>query len=154
MSRKNFLKALLVAFVQGLCLGFINTYIVSNFSINKSFEHYMLISICLSICVSCCLYLLFHNENKKKVIISAYLISALIYVVFLLIALVVNISAPTAIFPLRETNAADGIIILFVDGAYIILSCLLKAVAFFALLIKNRRKTGDSSGKTSIRGRF
>ena len=158
MSDKIFLKAAPDGIVQSLILFLSAEYTMSVYSSNQSVIYQLFFISGLCAILSATIYFLFlMKETCNKRIAFFSLSSILWFILTVVVILIILIAVPTilqnqfpiSVFPLREeVNNADGIWMMFVTGAFILFSFVLKLILFLTFIIRNMYKTkGKKSSK-------
>lgn len=147
MNKKIYWKATIDGLFGSLILQFLNTFCISVFSTGYSFEQFFLVTIfgaLLSTSIYC-IFLLKEYENKKVRYFTA--LGFLFFIIGRVIFLFLDLTVKWEILPLRETNSADGLLIIFMAVCFILTSILLRACVFILLMIRNKRRnqSEDSS---------
>lgn len=145
MNKKTFLKSTLDAGVRAACLFYLNSFCLSIFATKLSAEYFMHFFALAPIVFTFIYFLLLRREKENKKIVFFSLSSTVLFVLFIVVFFAVNIAFPITIFPQKETNNVDGIIILFNTITFTLVSFVLRLIVFVTLLVKNSRRKTDKN---------
>lgn len=145
MKKKNLIKALLDGLVQSVSLICLLDLFLSVYTSNFSLIQYTLYTIISAIICSIVYFILVLKEVNNKIIIGISLGSVLSFVVLSGIFLVSRLAFTASLFPLREINNADGILVLLTSVCFLIYVAVLKLSIFIFFLVKNNNKTRNDS---------
>ncbi|MBR4058022.1 MAG: hypothetical protein IKK00_07855 [Oscillospiraceae bacterium] len=137
MNKRIVLKAALDGLIQSLILVCLGTFSVSVYASNLSLEKHLLIG-ASSAALSAFVYValtLKESDNKKLTRFS--LNSLLFFILSTVVIFAIRLTFRFGFMPLREVNHADGILLLFVIGCYILASIVLKICVYIISVIKN-----------------
>lgn len=141
--KNNLIRATIDGVANSFCLLFIGQLLISPVSLHLNFFTSIGIAILASFIISIIFFLLIVRANRIKNIIVFCTASTFLFSIVSLLHLVFNIRY----FPVRETTAADGLVIMFTLGTYLLFSLLLKIVVIVILAlkynIKGSSKTAD-----------
>lgn len=137
--KKEYIKSILDGIVQGALVCFFPEYIVSVFFVDEPIELNMVFTIILSVLSLISFYYLI--LRKKEKILLNFFISFIAFITILTLSFTNLFTWNIRILPLRETSNADGLLIIFLMGSYLIPVIILRIVAFVIALIIKKRKT-------------
>jgi len=120
-----FAKSLFDGFMTSCGLWLLNSFFISTYSASLSAGVFLLICAILAVLTAVPTFFLLWKESESvriKVMISSCLWFVLFQILFLVI--------PVRVFPIGETNAADGLVALLFGGIYLLVCALLKLSIF------------------------
>ena len=138
MNKRIIIKSIFDSLSQSLifgCLGVLGIY--DPLSLNE----YMMIGVLGAILSSSIYIVLALQETENKNFVCFTLIGIPVFALFTVLLLAIRITFKFDFLPPPpEVNNANGIIILFTQGCYIITSFILRTCCFVILIIKNIQK--------------
>lgn len=137
MKKRIFLKAVLDGLIQSLILVCLETFSISVYASNLSLEQHLLIGASSAVLSAVVYVVLTLKESNNKKLACFSLISILFFVLNMVSILAIRLTFRFNFMPLREVNNADGILILFIIGCYILVSIILRICVFVISIIKN-----------------
>ena len=137
--KKEYIKSILDGVIQGALVCFFSEYIVSVFFVDEPIELNIVFTIILSVLSLISFYYLILRK-KEKIWLNSF-ISFSGFLVILTLSFINLFTLNIKILPLRETSNADGLLIIFLMGSYLIPVIILRLVAFIVALVIKKRKT-------------
>jgi hypothetical protein len=137
VNKRIIIKSIFDSLSQSLifaCLGVLGIYDL------LSLNEYMMIGVLGAILSSSIYIVLALQETENKNFVCFTLIGIPMFALFTVLLLAIRITFKFDFLPSPEVNNANGIIILFTQGCYIITSFILRTCCFVILIIKNIRK--------------
>ena len=125
MNKKVFFRAILDGVFQSLILTCLVMFTISEYTSILSLEQILLIAASCAVLSSVHYTILALKESTKKKLVYFSLTSFLGFFLSMVITVIFRISVRLNVWPLREVNNADGILILFAIGCYILTSIIL-----------------------------
>lgn len=151
MNKKIIFKAILDGFISSFVLNCLGIFLVSIYASNLSLEQCLLIGFLTAMLFTTVFAMLMLKESSNKAIMCYSLISIVSFAFFVAIMMVFQLTFKFDFMIIRETNNADGILLIFTIVCFVLSSVLLRACAFILLIIRNAKKnretreTGDGS---------
>lgn len=139
MNKRFFIIAVLDSFIQSLILVCLGTFSISVDSSNLSLNQYLLIGVLSAILSAVVYVVVMLKESNNKKLVCFLLLGLLCFILSMVLTLAILIIFKFNFIPLREVNNADGILILYMTGSYILVSFILRLCAFVISIIKNIR---------------
>ena len=137
MKKNIMLKSAFDGIIQTFGLMFLSVFVTSELAKNVSLKQLLHISSLGAALLSNYYLLVLLREVSNKTIIWFSLGSICSLSLCIAILFAVQLTCPIDIFSMRKLNDADGIVILFTTGCFVLSSALLRLCVFIALLIKN-----------------
>ena len=135
---KNFLiKISIKSFIESTLLFIICEFMVSVFFLNQPIEVCFVVSILGAFFSSLVYFLLFIKESNNKVFTIATILSVLLTFIIHVIYFILLICGYLNIFPTRETNSADGLLILISVNTYVLFIMAFNTIVFLFIFIRN-----------------
>ena len=129
-------KAMLDGLCQYLIMFCIGVLSISAYASDFAIEQELVIAVICAVISAFIYYVLSFKETGKKALAFFSLISTGAFVLFIALAFIAQISFGFVFLSLRETNNADGLLILIVTGCYLLSSTILKVCVCVARIIK------------------
>lgn len=145
MTMKLFCKSIADGVIHSGVLALLLNFVLSVYSQNFSTIIFILLSALCAIFVATVSFLSLLRENSNNAIILFCVNSFVISAATIVLCLALKIR----LFPLRETNSADGILLLMITGVFSFLSFALKFSIILLFVIRNitQRGTWDKRGR-------
>ena len=138
MNKKLFKKAALDGLIQSLILFCLETFLVSKYFSNVSLKRFLLVGL-FSAVLSTVVFVMFTiKESTNKAIMFFWIISTLCFILCDVVMLALRLTFKLDFLPLREVNNANGILIVFAIGCFMLSTIILRVCAFIVLIIKNQ----------------
>ena len=137
--KKIFLKAILDGLMQSFIFAFLGVFLFSAYASHLSLEQHLLAgALCATVSAAMCV-LLAKQELSNKGIVCFFITNIFCFLICTVIMIAIISARPIVCFPLRETNYADGILLLFAYGSFILVSFVLRGVILGMLIIRCTR---------------
>lgn len=146
MNKRIFIIAVFDSFIQSLLLVCLGTFSISVYSSKLSLNQYLLIGVLSAILSAVVYVVVMLKESNNKKLVCFLLLGLLCFVLSMVLMLAILIIFKFNFIPLREVNNADGILILYTTGCYILVSFILRLCAFVISIIKNIRTKTKNTG--------
>lgn len=132
-------------FIVGLVA--VNIFITLPSSADFELQHYFYIAIAFGLILSLLHAVFLSKMENNKDIVKHKIKCILFSVITLILVFVLSVAIPERIFPVRLLNNADGLILLFANQCYVLVSVFSRVTISIVLVVKNmlRDKTGDGS---------
>lgn len=137
MNKKRILNAFIDGIIQSFLVFFAGVFPVLLNVPSLSLTQYLLLGALTGLFSAVVFFILAQKESNKRRIIQFSLFCVLWFVLCTVILLIIWSSLPVGCLPLRELNNADGLLILFTQGSYILSSLILR-LCIFLILFFNR----------------
>lgn len=137
--KKEYIKSILDGIIQGVLVCLFPDYIVSVFFIDEPIE--LNIIFIFILCVLSIISFYFLTLRKKEKIWFNSFISFVSFVILCILDFINLCNWNIRLLPLRETSNADGLVIIFLMGSYIIPIFILRAFTLIIAHIIKKRKT-------------
>jgi hypothetical protein len=134
IQKSTFKHAILDGVVRGLLLYGLGEYITSQYS-QYAYAHYL---IAAAICAFISIFLSFLLSKKESRLAMFYGISQVFFVLFALLIFVNYMTIGVHVLPMRELGDADGLLIMLVQGVFLLISEHIRLVILFAVHIHRR----------------
>lgn len=138
MNKKMILKAILDGFVESLTLICLGLFLVSTYALNLTLNHGLWLGFLGAVICVVVFALLIRKETSNKVIILYFLINIFSFILCYAIMMSIRMVSEFEIFSLRDVNNGDGILLLFVNGCFVLSSLVLRVCVLVVLAIKNK----------------
>ena len=139
MKKALFVRAALDGVVQSIVFAFYGAFLISVYATGISLGYRMLIGVVAAIGSAGICVLLMQKAISKKEIVAFAVGSTLCFILGVAIALAIRLTFSLELLPLRVTNNADGLVLLFGIGCFIAASLVLRACIFAVLLVSKGR---------------
>ncbi len=143
--------ALCYGFMQALIIAIFISFLVSKYVVVFLLKHMLIISIFVALMSAIFYSITIFRLHKKREKILFSLSSTFCSILFLIVLFVIHMEFPFAFFSISQLNDADGILLIFTVGCYIIASLLLKLCVFYTSIILHNKMHGkDQSEDSSV----
>ena len=133
--KKVILSALGDGFLQNVALQVASAFVVSAFVFNWTVMCCLLVFILLAIGISAICWVLVMRMQKNK-LIAFFAFDMLWFAFWCMVGLALRITFPLHIFPVRETNAGDGLLVVIGWICFISISAILRICIFLVRFLK------------------
>lgn len=141
--RKVYCNSVIEGIVRGIILFLILDYGVSIYSVSVQMDIFVLI-VGIMISFICSFFLLNDKELSKKKSVISFLIGTISFWIVNIFTFFNNFTLRFSAFPYREAEPAEGFIIIFLFGIYIIATMAFRMFLFVAKLLKKRVDSSPS----------
>lgn len=141
MNKRILIKAVFDGLIQSLILVCLGIFSISEYASNLSLEQYLSVGALSAIFTSVVYIVLIPKEPNNKIFMYFSLLCIFCFVLSMVSVLAILLTLRLDLSSLRKVNNADGILILFITGGYLLASTILRVGVFVATIIKNSKKT-------------
>lgn len=147
MNKRIIIKSTIDGLTQSLifaCLGF---FCISEYASTLSLKQYLMIGVLGAILSAAVYIVLALKETKNKNLVCFSLTSILWFALFTVLLLTIYVTFNIEFLPFHKANNVNGIMILFTQACYILVSFVLRTSCFVIMIIKHKshKKTEDGS---------
>lgn len=138
MNKKTFTISLFDGAFQAFSLILLSEFVISVFIKNPNFFIHLIVSIIFAISSSTIFWVCVSKAHPTKMwffilnSILGFLLSAILLIIC-------KITFHFSFFPIRETNGADGIIVLFVSVVFFLFSVIFRYISYIFYIKKNKQ---------------
>ena len=139
MSKKIILKSIFDGLAQSLILIGLGVICVSDYSSALSLKQLLILGVLCTI-PSTAIYAVFAlKETKNNKLVYFSLTDAFCFALCIMVLLIIGITFNFEFLNLQETNNANGIMLLFTQVCYILVSFVLRIFCFVLLIVTTHR---------------
>ena len=141
MNRVKSVKAILDGLLRSVMVEQLGGFLVSTYALGIPPKQCVVLGALCAIVATIVSLILMPKYCKSKVMLSFFVLSTLAFAASVILLFSFNLMCPLSIWPLRELNNADGVLLIFAIGSFLLLSFFLRASILLALVIKNLYKS-------------
>lgn len=139
MNKKTFAISLFDGIFQAFSLILLSEFIISIFIKNPSFVFHLLVSLIFAFFSAIIFFVCISKTHPTKTWFFV-LNSTLVFLLSVVLLIICKITFHFSFFTVRETNGADGIIVLFVVATFILFSIIFRYIAFIFYSKKSKHE--------------
>ena len=139
MNKTYFTKAIIDGLIHSCFFTFLGRIVVLIYSSNRDVYLCALIVLLFAILSATIHFVLMAKVKDKKTLMFFSITCILSFILCSLIILLINITFKFSVFPIKESNNVDGLLILFASCSYLLLSTIIRMGILIALAIRNKR---------------